>query len=189
LPGRGFEARLRLVKSYFDTEPVKVVFIRDYPRLPTPGGVINARGGDEVELPRWQARMLEEEGYVEVRERGVDVDYINYVHYHEARKHAANKLVDVPPSFYRSVRELVESIDRALLEKPSHMLVTDRENIERMVLQIAQRRLSKIVRLVMTGGEEEVRDKLTPEEAIVMSALEEVISSWMRYVESLFERR
>ncbi len=189
MPGRLLEVKLKLVKAHFDIEPVKVVFIRDYPGLPTPGGVINVSKGDELELPRWQAKLLESEGYVEVRERGVDIDYINYVHYHEVKKTAANRLVEVPPSFYRSVGELVEKIDRALLEKPSHMLVTDRENVERMVLQIAQRRLSKMVRLALTGGGGEVKDKLTPEEALVMSALEEIVSAWSRFVSSLLERR
>ena len=166
-----------------------MVFIKDHPRLPTPGGVINARRGDEVELPRWQARLLEREGYVEVRERPIDIDYINYVHYHEVRKQAANKLVDVPQSFYMSVRELIDKIDAALLEKPSHMLITDRENIERKVLQIAQRRLSKIVRLVLTGGGEEVKDKLTPEEAIVLKELESAVGAWSRYIASLFTKK
>ena len=188
-PGRGLQVKLRLIKAYFDMEYVKVVFIRDHPSLPTPGGIINARRGDEIELPRWQARLLENEGYVEVRDPEIDIDFISRVHYNEVKKQAANRLADVPPSFYRGVRELVEKIDRALLEKPSHMLVTDRESIERLVLQIAQRRLSKMVRLALTGSGGEVAGKLTPEEALVMKSLEETVNAWNRFVSSLFETR
>ena len=184
----GLGSRLKLVKSYYELSSVKVVFLRDHPELPTLGGVLNVKKGDELELPRWQAKMLATKGYVEVKDSQVDIDYVNYVHYHEVKKHAANKIVDVNPHFYMKIKELIEEIDRALLERPSHMLVTDRESIERKVMQIAQRRLSKMVRLVMSGGGDEVKDKLTPEEAILMRSLESSLEAWNGYIAGLFSK-
>ncbi|MCE4602548.1 MAG: hypothetical protein F7B18_05120, partial [Desulfurococcales archaeon] len=45
-------SRLRLVKLDYEVRGVRVLFLKDHPDLPTPGGVVNARRGDEMTLPR-----------------------------------------------------------------------------------------------------------------------------------------
>ncbi|GBF09564.1 hypothetical protein apy_12890 [Aeropyrum pernix] len=186
---RYLDISLSIVRDYYEAAPVKVVFVKDHPRLPTPGGIINARRGDEVELPRWQARMLREKGYVEYKEKIVDIDYVNLVHYHEVKKSAANSLMGVPSDFYLRVKELVEDLDRRIRENPGYMLFQDRENVERAIMQISERRLVKMMRLVLSGGGEEVRERLTVEENLVYSMAEEVVKGWKEYVKSLVGRR
>ncbi|MCE4603434.1 MAG: DNA replication complex GINS family protein [Aeropyrum sp.] len=180
---------LELVKSYYEVSPVKVVFVKDYKGLPTTAGILNARRGDEIELPRWQARLLKEEGVVEYKERAVDIDYVNLVHYHEVKKTAANTLMDVPDDFYLKVKELVEDLDRRIRENPGYMLFQDRENVERAILQISERRLAKMVRLALSGGGEEVRGRLTIEESLIYSMIEGLVNSWKEYISSLTSRR
>jgi len=174
--------RLRLVRLDYEFKRVRVIFLRDYRSLPTPTGFIDVRRGDEVELPRWQARLLRDLGFVEVRDGSVDLDYINVHHFKEKRS-SVGLLTQVPQDFYMRAFELVERLTRLVRESPSQAILRDREVAERNLLDLAEARLAKILKLSYSGGEE-FRDRMTPEERIVYNHVVEAIESWRSYVKS-----
>jgi len=181
--------RIELIKLDYEMSGVRVVFLKNYNRLPTPGGVINVRKGDELELPRWQARLLENEGIVDIREQDMDIDYINTYHFREKKRVAANQLSQMPRDFYLKAKELVDKLNKLIRENPSHMLLRDREIVEKNLIELAESRLAKIMRLSQTGGGEDLRDRMTPEEVLVYDSLKNIIETWRSYVKSIFPER
>lgn len=177
--------RLELIRLDYETRSVRVVFLKNYNRLPTPGGVLNVRKGDELDLPRWQARILEDEGIVEVKDKRLDIDQINTYHYREKRRPAANQITPLPPDFYMKARELVQELNSLIQERPTHMLLKDREIVEKNLVELAETRLLKIIRLALTSGEE-FREKMTPEENLVYSSVNETARVWRDYVQDIF---
>ncbi len=176
--------RLRLVAYDYLVEPVRVLALKDIGPLPLPQGAVNVRRGDELDVPRWQARELERLGLVEVRARGLDIDTVNMYHYKEKRGQAANQLQSIPQDFYMAARELIERLDEMIRESPSTMLIRDREVVEKNLLDIAETRLVKLLRLAASGGEE-FRERMTPEESIAFDAIRAVVDVFRDYVRGL----
>ncbi len=175
------EERLKLVKLDYEFRRVKVLFIKDYPSLPTPTGFIDVRRGDEIELPRWQARLLKDLGYVEVKDGYVDLDYINIHHFRERRSSAGAMITQVPQDFYMRAFELIERLNKLVKESPSQTILRDREVAERNLIDLAEARLTKILKLSYTGSEE-FRDRMTPEERVIYNHIMEILESWRRYI-------
>ncbi len=177
------EERLKLIRLDYEFKRVRVLFIKDYPSLPTPTGFIDVKKGDEIELPRWHARLLKELGYVEVKDGYVDLDYINVHHFKERKSSSGGMLTQVPQDFYIKSFELVERLTRLIRESPSQAILRDREVAERNLIDIAEARLAKILKLSYSGGEE-FRDRMTSEERIIYNHLMEVLESWRNYIKS-----
>ncbi|MEB3773884.1 MAG: DNA replication complex GINS family protein [Desulfurococcales archaeon] len=180
------EDKLELVELDYMVREVRVLFLKDYYELPTPSGVINARKGDEMNLPRWQARYLEELGVVDVRENGLTLDVVNMYHFRERRTSAANKLSQLPQDFYRKASELVEKLNKLIRESPSHMLLRDREVLEKNLIELGEARMMKLIRLAQTGGGEELRSNMTPEEQLLYDSVKGIVESWRGYIRKLF---
>ena len=178
------QARLRLVEYDYLMEPVRVIALKDIGPLPLPQGMVNVRRGDELEVPRWQARELERMGLAEIRDRGLDIDSVNMYHYREKRGRAANQLQGLPRDFYLAVRDLVERLDTMIRESPSTMLLRDREVVEKNLMDLAETRLAKILRLASSGGEE-FKERMTPEESITYDTIRSVVEAFRAYVRGL----
>lgn len=179
--------RLKLIKLDYEFRRVRVIFIKDYPGLPTPTGLLDVKKGDELELPRWQARLLREEGYVELRDVPVDLEFINMYHYKERKGSTASQLSQIPQDFYVKAAELIEKLDRLIKETPSQVIIRDREVAERNLVDIAEARLAKIIRFSYTGGEE-FREKMSPEERIIYNHVVEAVEAWRSYLKELVAR-
>ncbi|GAB6147928.1 GINS complex subunit Sld5 [Stetteria hydrogenophila] len=176
--------RLRLIELDYEFRDVRVLFLRDYGELPLPNGKVTVRKGDELDLPRWQARLLAEQGYVEIKERPLSVDEINMLHYREKRGRGANEIQPLPPDFYLKVRDYVSMLNSAIKDNPSSMLLREREVAEKNTLDLADARLVKILRLAQSGSSE-YKDRMTPEEHVAFDVIQSVIEEWRGYVRRL----
>ncbi len=177
------DERLELLSLDSMLRRVKVLVLKDA-RIPLPDGYIEAKKGDEIDVPRWEAEILAREGIAKVKEE-VDVNYINNFHYKERRSASGSQLVQLPQDFYVAVGSYIKSLDEAIKVSPSHMLINDKDISEKNVMELAQIRLSKIIRLSQTDlGDEEVGN-MTPEEVLIYSQLKETVNSWKKYIQSL----
>ena len=177
--------KIELVEIDYMTSSVKAMFLRDYATLPTPGGIISVRRGEEVDLPRWQALMLASKGIVDIKDEKLDLDRINMYHFREVKRSAANQLAELPRDFYLKVRDLISMLNEVIKTNPSHMVFREREVVETNVTQLAEKRLTKIIRLAQAGGGD-MRDKLTTEEAILYNEMSRAIEEWRSFIRSLF---
>ncbi len=176
--------RLALIKMDFDMSPVRVQFIKDYENLPLPSGVVSIKRGDELELPRWQVNELLKEGCVDVKDKRLELDEVNLYHYREKRTQGASAPQQLPQDFYLRAKELAKRLDESIRKNPSSMLLRDREMLEKNIIELADTRLLKILRLAQAGGEE-YRDKLTPEEVIIYNIVRSLLESWREYISAL----
>ncbi|MGC9112503.1 GINS complex subunit Sld5 [Acidilobus sp.] len=177
------EERLQLLSFDGMLRPIKVMILNDC-TIPLPDGPLQAKKGDEVEVPRWIAEVLSKEGYAKPKEE-VDVNYINNYHYKERRSASGSHLAQLPSDFYVAVGEFIRSLDEAIKRSPSHMLINDKDVSEKNVIELSQLRLSKIVRLAQTDmGDEEVPN-MTPEEVLIYTQLKNAFNSWKNYIQSL----
>ncbi|MEB2793824.1 MAG: DNA replication complex GINS family protein [Caldisphaeraceae archaeon] len=181
-----FEERLRLLNLDSRLRRTRVLLLRDYNSLPMPGGVMSVRKGDEIEVPRWEAEFLKERGVAEIKEEGIDIDYINNYHFREKRNSAPNQLTSLPQDFYLKIRSFIKKLDEAISKSPSHMLINDREAAEKNFLELSDVRLIKIIRLSQTDGDE-LKDRMTPEELLLYTTMKEIVKSWKEYVQSLIK--
>ena len=182
--GDSLRDRLKLIVLDYEMSPVRVLALRDIGPLPLPQGTVTVRRGDELEVPRWQARLLASRGLVEIRERGLDIDAVNMYHYREKRGQAANQLQGLPQDFYLAARDLVARLNEMIRESPSTMLIRDREVLEKNLLDLAETRLSKLLRLAVSGGEE-FKERMTPEEALIYDLVRGVVEVWRSYAKEL----
>ncbi|MEN2999905.1 MAG: GINS complex subunit Sld5 [Acidilobaceae archaeon] len=176
--------RLELARLLYQQRKVKVMFMKDYPALPTPSGFINARRGDELELPRWQAKLLKAMGYADIREAPLDIGHINQQHFRERRGESAGQLVSLQPDFYLKAGELVALLNSLIRENPSAAIIRDREGAERNIVDLADVRLGKMLRLAQ-AGERGVMERMTPEEIALYLHLLEGVDAWKGYVRSI----
>ncbi len=152
--------------------------------VPLPDGTLSAKKGDEVEAPRWVARVLVARGAAKLKDE-VDITYLNSYQYRERRTAAPSQLPQLPPDFYIKVSEYLRSLDEQLRTSPSAMLMRDRESGEKALMEIAQLRLSKVIRLAQVESQEDLTASMTPEEALLYTRLRELLGSWKSYVASL----
>lgn len=170
----------------YEMRRARVVFLRDYPKLPTPMGLISVKRGDEIELPRWQAHLLKAKGYVEVRDGEVDLNTINTLHFRE-RRNPPGELVLFQQDFYLRVKDFLEKIDKVIRENPSHMLLRDRDTAEKNVVDIAETRLLKLLKLAYSQ-DVSVKTRITVEELVLYDHLLKLISSWREYIKKIVGR-
>ena len=163
--------------------PVRVIILKDV-RIPVTDKPMDLRKGSEVELPRWVAEVLVEDGVAKFKDV-IDLNYINAYHYKEKRTASTSQLSQLPPDFYVKVKEYIKSLEESLRSSPNFMLLNDREVSEKNLLEISQIRLGKIIRLAQTEVQEDVTPLLTPEETLVYSLVREVVESWRSYIQSL----
>lgn len=178
---RHLNTRLRLLELDYMISPVRVQALRDIGRIPLPGGEMDVRRGDEFEVPRWQAMLLEGLGLVEIKEKDMDLDEVNLYHYREKRTQAGSVLQSIPQDFYYRVRELIRKLNDEIRRNPATMLLRDRETVEKNVLEIADTRLAKIIRLAQAGSEEQ-RERMMPEETLVYNAIRSILDAWREYI-------
>ncbi|MEM1873859.1 MAG: GINS complex subunit Sld5 [Acidilobaceae archaeon] len=162
---------------------MRVVFLKDYPQLPTPMGVVSVKRGDELELPRWQARILKNMGFAEIRDSEVDLNTINTFHFRE-RRNPPGELVAFQQDFYLRAREFIEKIDRIIRENPSHMLLRDRDSAEKNLVDIAETRLLKLLKLAYSQ-DAGVKTRITVEELVLYDYLLRAVSSWRSYIKKI----
>lgn len=175
--------RMKLIEIDALLRPVKVMILKEY-TITLPGERLSVKKGDEIEVPRWMAEWLIERGVAKPKEE-VDLNFINGYHFKERRSSSSSQLAQLPPDFYVTVGEYMRRLDEQIKAQPSHMLINDRDVSEKNVLELSQLRLNKIIRLAQTDAGDEALTNMTPEEALLYSAIKETVESWRRYVQSL----
>ncbi|AFZ70414.1 GINS complex subunit Sld5 [Caldisphaera lagunensis DSM 15908] len=148
------------------------------------GGTINAKKGDEIDLPRWQALYLKSIDVADIKEEEVDINYLNSYHFKEKRNQAPNQLSPLPQDFYIKISSFIKSLDKAISQNPTHMLINDREAAEKNFIELSESRLLKLIRLSQTNGDD-LRDRMTPEEFLIYSTIKNIIFSWRSYILNL----
>ncbi len=120
--------------------------------------------GVEVEVPKWLADILVEEGFAEIEE--VDWKIISEKLYKEK---VSLMPLELPSYTYPLIREILENSPRDSL-------------IRRDAISLVNRRISKILNHIRTSialTSKRTPKNLLPEELILYNALRAVVDGWM----------
>jgi hypothetical protein len=164
--------------------PVKVIVIENIKPITLPDGtVFSARRGEERELPRWVSLFLEKKGLVKRRGVEITLDEIIKLHYREVNRRSITDLEQLPAHFYWLVKEYLEHLDEMIRERPDPTLIDERRKVSLYLREIFEKRLQALVSLTVRGGDLSViRQKLSPEENVLLEEIHGKISAWKRIV-------
>ena len=165
----------------YDVEKVKVKVLKRVPEIRVGEEVLGPFLQDqEVEVERWIARILKEEGYVEVvDEKGVDLATISRIAWKESR---SPQPAPLEPTFYVKVRNYLKSLAEKARISPEAL--NEKRLAEVRLIDIINCRVQKIVNIALTGAQppREVLECLTPEEKMLFNEVCGLISRWRRSV-------
>jgi hypothetical protein len=165
----------------YDVEKVRVKVLKKVPEIRIGEEVLGPFSQDqEVEVERWVAKILREEGYIEiVDEKGIDLATISKIAWKESR---TPQLTPLEPTFYVKARGYVKSLAEKAKINPETL--NEKRLAEVRLTDVINCRVQKIANMALTGTQppREVLDCLTPEERTLFNELCGLISRWRRSI-------
>ncbi len=138
-------------KTGFDLEEVKVTFTKDI-ATSVSGTDISGKEGDVLNLPRWIARVLEDDGYVRIDESSTEPELKQAISKENAQDDY--QLARLDDHFYIRVKAHMERIPQQKRDEMSSILNS-----------LVRSRVAKIARLVISSKLSAANaEKLTIEE-------------------------
>ncbi len=181
---------LELLRARYELKPVRVMVVKDVGKLVIDGVELELRKGTEVEVPRWVARILASQGYVEILESPLTLDDIARVHFMVTETRSLVDTPSLPEDFYQRAREYFDRLEELLRRNPSAQLLEEKEKAELYFEEILSRRFWTILQLLRaTGARAEVYERLSPEEKILHDTLQEVIEEWLASISPIHAKK
>ncbi|MHC1601584.1 MAG: hypothetical protein ACXQTB_04495 [Candidatus Nezhaarchaeales archaeon] len=182
-----YRDRLRVMSTslsgepLYDVEKVKVKVLKNVPEIKVGDEVLGPLIQDqELEVERWIARILREEGYVEIiDEKAVDLTMLSKIAWKESR---TPQLTPLEPAFYVKVKNYLKSLNERAKSNPE--ILSEKKMAEVKLTDIVNCRIQKIVYMALTGAQppREVLENLTPEEKMLFDELSSTISRWRQSI-------
>ncbi|MGQ9722339.1 MAG: hypothetical protein ACUVXA_13565 [Candidatus Jordarchaeum sp.] len=153
----------------FEHIPVKVMVIRDYPKIEVGGRTLGPFvEGREMTLKLWEAAELVQHKIVKYREE-IKFDF-SELHKQSWAETSKSQLQQIDPNFYLKLK--MYYMDPEIEE-------SEKEKVEGMVMDLMSQRLSKILKIALKGGSRsEMVKNMTEEEKWLYDRLSNLIRSW-----------
>jgi len=135
-------------------------------------GLKGLKRGDSVEMPRWIAEILEDEGIVRGLEEGFEVEMFRVLN--REKLQGPHQISSVRPDLYLRLRRYLLSLKR---RGPS-----DAHNRFRIYAQdLVRLRLNKVITLATSSAPvDQAIPNMTPEEIALYKEIHRVVESWKR---------
>lgn len=156
-------------------EEVRVEILKPLPELLRDRPLHMLPVGAVVEVPRWLASILEEEGYVKVLDsQGLDIQGLSRLSWREER---SPSLIEVDSLLYPKIRELLERLEEeASTNIEAHSV---KRQAEVKVLDIVRCRLQKLIQAAASPSVPRgLVESLTPEERMLYEEIRWIIERW-----------
>ncbi len=173
----------------FMEEEVRVEVIGKSSRVVTHEGVIELVRGAEYNLPRWLAYMLAEKGIVNIKEEELSVEKLSNILYNEESTSNRPEFTKIPRYMYLLIKKKLSSIEDALKKKADLNLLQEYKYYEDLLYSINRTRVKKILYLLQLHEiPQDIIEKLSEEEKILLTILRETLTRWMNSlgIEKLF---
>ena len=169
-----------LAEAYQELSPTRVAILKDLGRVRVEGGWETFAKGDEASLPLWLVKELIKAGYADLREQKLsDAEVGKYLMVEKSLK--SGEFSPLKERFYMEVKELLKEFKESPIKTSEDALRKMR--LESNVSDLVRIRLRKLVQIAFLKGEvSEFMDKILPEEKVLLNALSDVISEWLREV-------
>jgi len=171
------------VRISFLAKKVRVMVLKDLGNVRADGEVYELRKGTEVELPRWLARTLQQQGIVKILETPLTIDDIARVHFNVFNARSLRELEAVPEYFYLQVQEYLEELSRRIREEFNAALLDERRKAELYMLEIVSRRITALLQALRSpAAVAEISSKLSMEERVLADAMKSLLDDWLKTV-------
>jgi DNA replication factor GINS len=185
-PATVIEEGLRLARLAYESSTVRVMVLKDAGRVVVGDSTYELRKGTELELPRWLAKLLAEEGVVELLETPLSLNDIARAHFSATSASTVAELEQLPRDFYQQVAEYIRNLDTRVRREFDPALLEERHKASQYVKDIASKRVGILLRALRSPTAiGELRDKLTPEEQVLFNTLSLVLETWVKGMEEL----
>ncbi|MCC6013123.1 MAG: DNA replication complex GINS family protein [Candidatus Verstraetearchaeota archaeon] len=162
----------------YEEDLIEVVFQKPIPKLIIEGedygSIVKEK---EIKIPRWAAKILEEEGYVKIKNEDLlkSSDIIKLA-WNEERVETLCKL---PEKFYPKLRELIKRLNESVRKNPTATIINEQKQVLMKALDLINCRLQKILRLCFEKyPSKSIIDMLEPEENALFQLLHSEIEEW-----------
>ncbi len=169
-----------LVYRDFEEELVRVIVVEDIGPIYIPEGVIELTKGSEYNLPRWIAVELYRRGYVEFKDKPVDLEKLAKIAYSEESSRKGIEFSKTPQYFYHIVGYEIDGLYERLERERDTRLLLDIQKYEDYLLRIGKARVKKITQLIPIEIPQEVYMCLSEEERILYRMLREILVGWLK---------
>ncbi|NHV46069.1 MAG: hypothetical protein DSO09_02625 [Candidatus Methanomethylicota archaeon] len=162
----------------YEEDLIEVVFQKPISKLIIEGEDYGSLvKGKEIKIPRWAAKILEEEGYVKIKSEDLlkTSDVIKLA-WNEERVETLCKL---PEKFYPKLRELIKNLNESIKKNPTATIINEQKQVTMKALDLINCRIQKILRLCFERTpSKSIIDMLEPEENALFQLLHSEIEEW-----------
>lgn len=173
---------IRYHQFIYEEDLVEVIFQKPIPKLKIGGEDYGSPiKGTELKIPRWAAKVLEEEGYVKIKNNAQLklVDLIKLLW----KEEKTETLCKMPEKFYPKLRELLKTLNENVKKNPTDTAINEQRQAYMKSLDLINCRLQKIVRLAFERAPPKSSiDLLEPEELALFKALRVEIEGWRQRI-------
>jgi len=169
---------MQLLEIAYMLRPVDVAVIRTYKSIP----IIeeNLVRGTEIKVPFWLAKVLEEEGIVEIREPAQKESDVRKVKFLQMQQR--NLPIKIDEFFYIKISRWLRDLERHGKNQADVGVLTLAEKVRRDLHDLYRMRLNKLVMAIMLGHTHSIERNLSNEERLIVSILGRSIREWTKHL-------
>ena len=135
-------------------------------------GLKGLRKGDSIEVPRWIAEILEEEGIVKGLEEGFEVEMFRVLN--REKLQGPHQISSARPDLYLRLRRYLISLKRRSLGEAHNRFRVYAQDLVKL-------RLNKVITLATSSAPvDQAIPNMTPEEIALYKEIHKVVESWER---------
>ncbi|MFX1486614.1 MAG: hypothetical protein ACFFBS_05920 [Promethearchaeota archaeon] len=160
-----------------ENRPERIIIKKEHHKINVAGQALGPlREGDRMEIPRWQADILVENGIAEyLDEKEIDVSKLHNILWKET---SDVKLGELDEDFYFEIRKKLRSLKERNQKEPTPITSQKLEQIEVPVRDLISARLSKMVKMALKDIHPSLTGTMTSEELWLYERLAKLIRDW-----------
>lgn len=167
----------------FSNDTRLCIIKKPMPELTVAGKIVGPFSpATEVFLPNWAIETLLKHGLVEIEQKEdyASVQYIQDI-YRNEEESTHMGLHSIHPLLYAAISKKLIKLqsEKASLDPKQY---DEREKLQRLLGIISQKRLSKILRVAVSGAYQDKRNDMTLEERWLCEEISKIISDWKKHL-------
>ncbi|MFP3269061.1 MAG: hypothetical protein GU347_03100 [Desulfurococcales archaeon] len=172
---------MALLKEAFERSAVKVIITVENASIKLPnGGIANVKKGDEIEVPRWMANLLDEKGIAKRKWNEVQLQELSKIDYKTRTVKSPREVESLPSNFYWIWTEYLEHLEKVIKSTPDPNYIYERKRVSEFLNRIMSRRIAILIDAILTSGVEmpSLLSKVTPEELVLLEKFQGDFKEW-----------
>ncbi|MET1101228.1 MAG: hypothetical protein ABWW69_01940 [Pyrodictiaceae archaeon] len=171
--------RMRMLRLNFMLKPVRVMVLKDLGVVSLDGVELELRKGVELELPRWLAELLVENGYAEYVETPITLQDIARIHFSTMSARNPGELEQLPKDFYNMAREYYLELSKRVRKELSPVILEERSKAASYLSEIVNKRITFILQVMRSPALlADIYQKLSPEEQVLLDTMHKLLDAW-----------